>query len=527
MAGGRGILGAGGGFGTGLLLLVGGLIVKHAQANVLAECSGGMGQFGSALDPNVAAECSSARDLSSMATGAIWIGAIMLVIAVGGFLIFLVAAASVASARKSGTAARKPGTAVPGPGNARAARSAPGAAGGLPAGESAVAQPAQLSGVRPGRLQADWPGPGCGHEMRPGALFCTMCGRPAADSGRPDAVPGGQPVPPPDPGVTAVIPVPAPPDPVGPVSPATTTAWLPGRPSRDPGRSSELGWTEPRPASGGDLDASPPWGQPYPLPAAGQPYGSPAAGQPYGSPAAGQPYASPAPGSGWPGDDGARGAQGHRRRSRWPLLAGTVALLAVAGAAAVVFVVHPFQKSQAGPAAASPASSPAVRQPLSVSAKATPSSSSQSSQQQSAQSLGALLAQSVSDRRSIVNAVNSVSRCGPALSQAPQVFENAAASRQRLLARLASLPGRSALPSQMFDALNGAWRASARADQDFARWAQDELSQGCSQNDQSDPGFQAAAGPDSQATADKKAFARTWNPLAAEYGLTPYQWDQL
>lgn len=491
MTGGKGVLGAGGGFGTGVLLLVGGLIVKHAQAHVLAECSSGLGQLGSAFDPNMAAECSSASDLSSMATGAIWIGGVMLVIAVGGLLIFLIAAANVA-------AARKPGPAVPAPGSGLAAGS----------GAGVMPQPAQLSGVSPERLPADRPGPGCGHDVRPGAQFCTVCGRPAADRGRPDAEPGSPPVPVLDPGPATIISEPAPPGPVGLVPSATTTAWMPAQPSSDPGPGGEPGWADPLPASGGDLHARPPWGQPYPATAAG--------------PA----YPSPAPGGGQHGDDGARRAHAARRRSRWPLAVGAVALLAVLGAA-VVFIVHPFQKSQDSAAAASATSSSGVRQPLSVSATPTPASSSPPSRQQAAQTLGALLAQSVSDRRLIVNAVNSVSRCGPTLGQAPQVFQNAAASRQRLLAQLASLPGRSALPGQMIAALTGAWRASARADQDFARWAQDEYSQGCSQNDQLDPGFKAAAGPDSQATADKKAFARAWNPLAAEYGLTSYQWEQL
>ena len=55
-----------------------------------------------------------------------------------------------------------------------------------------------------------------------------------------------------------------------------------------------------------------------------------------------------------------------------------------------------------------------------------------------------------------MNAVSSVSQCEPTLSQDPQVFAGAAASRQRLLSQLASLPGRSALSGQMLQALTGA-----------------------------------------------------------------------
>ena len=195
-----------------------------------------------------------------------------------------------------------------------------------------------------------------------------------------------------------------------------------------------------------------------------------------------------------------------------------------------MFIVQPFHHSQA--AASTPRTSrPAQRQSLSASATATPSSATvtppSQSAQQAAASLAGLLAQSVTDRSSTVNAVNSVSQCGPTLSQDPQILESAAAARQRLLSQLASLPGRSALSGQMLQALTGAWLASATADRDFAQWAQDELSQGCTQNDQADPNFQAAAAPDAQATTDKKAFVNLWNPIAAQYGLTSYTWNQL
>jgi hypothetical protein len=143
MAGSRGIAGAGGGFGTGLLLLVGGLIVKHTQANMVAECSSGLGQLGQAFDPNAATGCSAAQDLSSLATAGIWLGAIMLVIAVAGGIAML-AAAGVFAATTRPKAAVSPAAAAP-------------------------AEPATGAAE-----------PGCGHEVRPGARFCTVCGRPAA-----------------------------------------------------------------------------------------------------------------------------------------------------------------------------------------------------------------------------------------------------------------------------------------------------------------------------------------------------------
>lgn len=88
-------------------------------------------------------------------------------------------------------------------------------------------------------------------------------------------------------------------------------------------------------------------------------------------------------------------------------------------------------------------------------------------------------------------------------------------------------PCQPSILSRQRSALTGAWLASATADRDFAQWAQDELSKGCTQNDQADPNFQAATAPDAQATTDKKAFVNLWNPIAAQYGLTSYLWNQL
>jgi len=113
------------------------------------------------------------------------------------------------------------------------------------------------------------------------------------------------------------------------------------------------------------------------------------------------------------------------------------------------------------------------------------------------------------------------------LNQDPQTFNAAASSRQNLLTELADLPGRSALSPDMLAALTSAWQNSITADRDFAQWAQDEISRGCTQNDQSDPGAQAAVGPDDQATTSKQTFVSLWNPVAAQYGLPSYQWNQL
>jgi len=155
------------------------------------------------------------------------------------------------------------------------------------------------------------------------------------------------------------------------------------------------------------------------------------------------------------------------------------------------------------------------------------SSTAPSPRQQAAQALAALLAQSGTDRAAVTQAVGAVADCSPGLSQDEALFANAASSRQALLGQLAALPDRSALPAPMLQDLTNAWQASGQADQDFAAWTHDEISQGCRANDQSDASYQAAAAPDEQATKDKKAFAALWAAIADEYGLPVYQYNQI
>jgi hypothetical protein len=222
--------------------------------------------------------------------------------------------------------------------------------------------------------------------------------------------------------------------------------------------------------------------------------------------------APPVPGTVLPGPPPDR-----PRRLRF-LLIGLATFLAAGGiTAAVMLIAHPLQRG-AAPSPGRPTSAPS-----------SPSSPvARPAQEAAAQGLAGLLAQSVTDRRSIVAAVNDVSHCGPNLHQDPQTFQSAVTSRQALLTRLASLPGRSALPAPMLAALSSAWQNSIKADQDFAQWAQDEISNGCTSGNQSaDPHAQAAGGPDAQATTGKQTFVGQWNPIATRYGLSAYQWNQL
>jgi hypothetical protein len=219
-------------------------------------------------------------------------------------------------------------------------------------------------------------------------------------------------------------------------------------------------------------------------------------------------------------------------RSRRPLVGLLTVLLPAAVAAAVAyFLIAPSHAAnpnasttQTGAGNQGTAQASAASPSVSTSPSPTPT---QVSEQQAATNLAALLSRSVKDRSSITAAVNDVNSCGSTLSQDPQTFQNAAASRQQLLSQLAGLSGRSALPAAMLQSLTSAWQASATADQDLGKWAQDEVSKGCTPSDQADANFQAAEGPDGQATTDKKAFVGQWNSIATQYGLTKYQWNQL
>jgi len=157
----------------------------------------------------------------------------------------------------------------------------------------------------------------------------------------------------------------------------------------------------------------------------------------------------------------------------------------------------------------------------------TPSASSQDARRQAAVGLSGLLARSVADRAAVIDAATDVRGCGPSLRQDARTFASSASSRQRLLSRLGSLPGRSLLPAAMLQDLTDAWQASAEVDTDLARWAQDMITRGCHHNNRSDAGLRASYAPESQAAAGKSAFASRWNPVARRYGLTTYQPSQL
>lgn len=218
---------------------------------------------------------------------------------------------------------------------------------------------------------------------------------------------------------------------------------------------------------------------------------------------------------------------------RWVMLTGAGVVLGIVGLATAIGVGHlthanhvvnagsitPADNGPAGGNSSPPPSSPqpATTQPTSPSLSA----------KQVTQNLALLLTRSAADRTAVTRAYNDVLACGSGLAQDEQTFQEAAASRQRLLSQLAALPDSPALPAPLLQDLRGAWRASRHADQDFANWAADENATGCTPNDTANSWYQAAAGPDNQATTDKQNFVGLWNPIASQYGLRTYQWSDL
>lgn len=218
---------------------------------------------------------------------------------------------------------------------------------------------------------------------------------------------------------------------------------------------------------------------------------------------------------------------GHAFSAVLGAVGGVVALAGIA--AGVIFVAHPFGIAKptasvvTAPQASVPAASPAAvaGTPESASAPAVPARDS-AAEQQAADSLSSLLSQSVSNRQQVNAAFNDVEQCGPDLAQDVQTFQDAQASRQQLLGQLTSVPGLDSLPQSMIADLQSSWQASATVDGDYVAWAQDQLGNGCSSDNQADPNYTAADAPNSQATSSKTAFVQQWNPLAQAYGLTTY-----
>jgi hypothetical protein len=376
---------------------------------------------------------------------------------------------------------------------------------------------------------------GCGKPQKPGALYCTSCGLPVAGAASGTAGPDTR---------TVLAPGKSTPTAGNTVPAGGSPEWRPGQ-DWSPG----AGWQQ-------EQQQQVPWwltpSQPGQQNAGQQGFNQGYGAQPTGPQITGPQGAGPQ----GPTSTTSPVPPGGGRPSRLPLIAVTIAAAALlgAGAGAYVLIAHPFSPS-ASPSArgssvanvskSTPASPSTV--PSSATGPATPAQSSPvapttppatppptqpasrpaspaASERQAATSLAGLLSQSSSDRSAINDAYNDAYGCGGNLSADQQTFEQAASNRQYLLSQLGSLPDAQTLPSQMLTDLTNAWQASLSVDNDYAQWAGDENSSGCTLQD---PSYAAAGTPNEDATTDKNAFVGKWNAIAPQYSLPQYNGSQI
>jgi hypothetical protein len=371
----------------------------------------------------------------------------------------------------------------------------------------------------------------CQADLRPDARFCPRCGQRAV---------AATPAPPQPPTITGLA-SPAMQEPRP--APATRGDWDDWYTITSPGQAPPPPSYQPQP-----YQIPPPARQQQPYPPRELPPGSvplqrqpnqrhPNQRQPFQPPPGGPPGYEP-----WrpyqPGPPPAGPPRGSRRSNSnaglWTIL---LLLLAGAGAGVVLLLAHPFGNHNQRQTASTGTASASHKAHASGSAKATPGSTASGSgtsstvatsaaEQRAASSVASMLSQSASDRTAIIGAATDIGNCGPNLNADPKVFDDAAASRQTMLASLTAMPGRNTLPPALVSDLTQAWQASIAADQAYAKWANDEITEGCVRHDTSDPGYQATVGPNRQASQYKDSFVVLWNPIASGYGLTQYSADQ-
>ena len=123
-------------------------------------------------------------------------------------------------------------------------------------------------------------------------------------------------------------------------------------------------------------------------------------------------------------------------------------------------------------------------------------------------------------RRAVEGAVSQVQACAnlsSAVSQLQGVVNDRSSEYGQASALLTSaLPDGAAVKSDLIAALG----YSLTADRAYLAWAQQQLAVGCTSAAQSSA-YAAAQSADQQADAAKQAFARAWNPVAAQYEVQP------
>lgn len=138
-----------------------------------------------------------------------------------------------------------------------------------------------------------------------------------------------------------------------------------------------------------------------------------------------------------------------------------------------------------------------------------------------AAALNVLLDRSITDRATVVAAVEDIGRCSN-LSSAQRHLGEAAASRRTMLDQLGQM-NVSDISSgeQLRTDLQGAWRSSEQSDQNYLSWAGEVQNAHCSTANSAPhtSSYTAAQSTDREATQGKDAFVALWNPIASDYGL--------
>ncbi|BBJ42985.1 hypothetical protein SSPO_057030 [Streptomyces antimycoticus] len=217
---------------------------------------------------------------------------------------------------------------------------------------------------------------------------------------------------------------------------------------------------------------------------------------------------------------GGGGGGGRRRMSRGMLIGIVVAGCGIAGLAAGAALSMGGDDDKKDNSTLS-SSSPSAGED-------EPSTSADPAEPQ-AKALDALLADSNNSRASVIKAVDNIKSCKD-LATAASDLRTAAGQRNGLVTRLGKLSV-DKLPdnARLTAALTKAWKSSARADNEYAAWA-DQVGgkRGCPKGKaRRTPRVGAAERASGEATQAKKTASGLWNPIASQYGLTAHQATEL
>lgn len=195
------------------------------------------------------------------------------------------------------------------------------------------------------------------------------------------------------------------------------------------------------------------------------------------------------------------------------LVVGTVAV-AVAAAALAVTVLN--RGTSNGPASNTSSSSP----PSSPASSSPPTTTGQS--QAAAVNHLLLISEQSRSRWNSNVLVSNVGQCtniASDVSQIQQIANQRSGEYSQATALQTNAIGNgAALKSQLMRALG----ISLTIDNDYLKWARQQQNSGCTVGTNSTY-YQQATALDSQATGDKQMFVDTWDPIAAQFGLTQFQ----